>query len=120
MADNDDFKLGWSWGGFLLGPFWFMFNGLLKEGFMVILAIVAAGVVTYPLGMFGGWILALLTPYYCATRFAPLKRQRNVLNREVVVEGQTKKCPFCAEIIKFEAALCRFCGKDVKVEATKA
>jgi len=31
------------------------------------------------------------------------------------VPGDSRKCPFCAELIKREAVVCRFCGRDVPV-----
>jgi hypothetical protein len=35
-----------------------------------------------------------------------------------VASGESKKCPFCAEVIKKEAKVCRFCGREV-VETPK-
>lgn len=29
-------------------------------------------------------------------------------------DGPTKKCPFCAELIKFDAIKCKHCGEDVR------
>lgn len=39
------------------------------------------------------------------------------LQRAEVDDGDTRKCPFCAELIKAEAKVCRFCGRELPMPA---
>lgn len=32
----------------------------------------------------------------------------------LTVDGKTKRCPHCAELVKTEATVCRHCGRDLQ------
>lgn len=53
------------------------------------------------------WIIALVHSIL-------LRRNARELEDRAITQGDQRKCPHCAEIIKSEAKVCRFCGRDVE------
>jgi len=35
------------------------------------------------------------------------------LEESAVLSGESRKCPYCAELVKIEAIICKHCGKDL-------
>lgn len=42
-----------------------------------------------------------------------LQKDHKTLENKAVSSGEMRKCPQCAELIRWEAKKCRFCGSEV-------
>jgi hypothetical protein len=42
-----------------------------------------------------------------------VSKNATALEKSAIQSGAMKKCPFCAELVKVEAALCKHCGKEL-------
>jgi hypothetical protein len=62
---------------------------------------------------FGFFLLAfLLSPLVGVIAALIVSENTRSVEDQAVASGSSRKCPSCAELIKFEAIVCRFCGRD--------
>ena len=69
-----------------------------------------------------GTYLALaifLSPLISGIILLVMGEDKEGVENNSISEGNSRKCPYCAEIIKKEAIVCRYCGKELPKEEEK-
>jgi len=85
---------------------------LVRYVLLVIIAGIVGGIIARRKGRSPIWWSIL-----CA--IVPLLIIVIALLPPLVSEGYTKKCPYCAEIIKEDAMFCKHCGREQPIEMVR-
>lgn len=102
-----------------------MSNAELWGGFIGTLVTLSLGVGLFSwikgLGFnYGFWFSIFLSPLIGAIVVAGTNAVTNNddTDANLIANGQGRKCPFCAEVVKAEAIKCRHCGEDISSKAS--
>lgn len=84
-------------------------------GFLLLIALVPAIIASSKGHGFIGWYIYGVLLWIVAVVHALVLQPTTVeLERRMMVGGDARKCPSCAEFIKKDALVCRYCGRDVQ------
>ena len=92
----------WSWGGFLLGPIYYLLAGMRRDALQIAILWAAIYALYSWIPILGGPLLLFLH-IFCGNYFFVHKRRWL---------DSRRRCPYCAEVILASATVCRYCGRS--------